>query len=305
MRTWTKGGTTDMRKKTKRDVLEHRRTVPERVFFICAFIILAVWAAIVLYRLFWALMSAFKSNIDYLREPLAMPKLSDLRWDNFQMAIDKLKFNNVGFWGMLFNSIWLVFGSSLLASFSICVTGYVFAQYEFRGRELLFKIVLFIMIIPIYGALPATYKLIYSLGINDSPLYLMTQIGGFSANMLITYGFFKGVPRAYREAVYVDGGSDWKAFTTIGLPMGKNILIAFFLLNFVTNWNDYNTPLLYFNERPTLALGLYAFQQEIQYAANYPAYFAGALIAMLPILVIFIFFSDKLMGQMYSGGLKG
>lgn len=161
------------------------------------------------------------------------------------------------------------------------------------------------MIIPIYGSLPATYKLIYDLGLNDSPLYLITQIGGFSSNMMITYGFFKGVPRAYREAVYIDGGSDLRAFTTIGLPMGKNILIAYFLLNFITLWNNYETPLLYFDNMPTLSLGLYYFQQEIQYAANYPAYFAGALIAMLPILLIFIFFADKLMGQMYSGGLKG
>jgi ABC-type glycerol-3-phosphate transport system permease component len=164
---------------------------------------------------------------------------------------------------------------------------------------------MFIMIIPIYGSLPATYKLIYDLGLNDSPLYLITQIGGFSASMMITYGFFKGVPRAYREAVYIDGGSDFRAFITIGLPMGKNILIAYFLLNFITLWNNYETPLLYFNNTPTLSLGLYLFQQEIQYAANYPAYFAGALIAMLPILLIFIFFADKLMGQMYSGGLKG
>ena len=219
------------------------------------FLVLAVWTIIVLYMFFWALMSAFKTNIDYLREPLSLPDLLHLQWENFTLAIDLLEFNNVGFFGMLWNSIWLVFGSSILASLSICVTGYIFAQYEFRGRELLFKIVLFIMIIPIYGSLPATYRLIYSLGLNDSPLYLVTQIGGFSANMMITYGFFKGVPRAYREAVYVDGGSDWKAFTTIGLPMGKNILIAFFLLNFVQFWNDYNTPLLYFNERPTLALG--------------------------------------------------
>ena len=58
-------------------------------------------------------------------------------------------------------------------------------------------------------------------------------------------------------------------------------------------------------DMPTLSLGLYAFQHEIEHAANYPAYYAGALIAMLPILLIFIFFADKLMGQMYSGGLKG
>lgn len=294
-----------MGKRKKRDVLNRRRTVPEHIFFITAFVILAVWSVAVLYMFFWAMMNAFKSNIDYLREPLALPELANLQWVNFKLAIDKLKFNNIGFWGMLMNSIWLVVGTAFVSSLSVCITGYIFAQYDFKGKELLFKIVLFIMIIPIYGALPATYKLIYDLHLNDSPLYLITQFGGFSANMMITYGFFKGVPRDYREAVYVDGGSDWQAFCTIGLPMGKNILIAYFLLNFIAGWNDYNTPLLYFNEMPTLALGLYAFQQEIQYAANYPAYFAGALIAMLPILIIFIFFSDKLMGQMYSGGLKG
>lgn len=291
--------------KKKREILERRRTPGERIFFIVAFFVLALWSVIVLFMFFWALMNVFKTNIDYLREPLAMPKLSDLQWENFKLAIDKLKYNGFGFWDMLFNSVWLVGGTALLQSFSVCVTGYIFAQYEFKGREFLFKTVLFIMIIPIYGSLPATYKLIYGLGINDSPLYLISQIGGFSANMMITYGFFKGVPKAYREAVYIDGGSDFKAFTTIGLPMGKNILIAYFLLNFIMQWNNYETPLLYFNNMPTLSLGLHAFQQEIQYAANYPAYFAGALIAMLPILLIFVFFADKLMGQMYSGGLKG
>lgn len=289
----------------KRDILERRRTVPERIFFVVAFVLLGIWSVIVLYMLIWALMNVFKTNIDYLREPLALPEFKNLQWKNFLLAIEKLEHNGVGFWGMLFNSIWLVGGSAILQSFSVTVTGYIFAQYDFRGKELLFKIVMFIMIIPIYGALPATYKLIYSLRLNDSPLYLITQIGGFSASMMITYGFFKGVPRAYREAVYIDGGSDFRAFITIGLPMGKNILIAYFLLNFITLWNNYETPLLYFNNTPTLSLGLYLFQQEIQYAANYPAYFAGALIAMLPILLIFIFFADKLMGQMYSGGLKG
>lgn len=289
----------------KRDVLERRRTIGERIFFIITFLVLAIWSIIVLCMFLWALMNVFKTNIDYLREPLELPKLSDLQWENFKLAIDKLEYNGHGFWDMLFNSVWLVGGTALLQSFSVCVTGYIFAQYEFKGREFLFKTVLFIMIIPIYGALPASYKLIYGLGINDSPLYLISQIGGFSANMMITYGFFKGVPRAYREAVYIDGGSDFKAFTTIGLPMGKNILIAYFLLNFIMQWNNYETPLLYFNNMPTLSLGLHAFQQEIQYAANYPAYFAGALIAMLPILLIFVFFADKLMGQMYSGGLKG
>ena len=181
-----------MRIQKKRDILDRRRTVPERIFFIIAFVVLAVWSLIVLYMFGWAFMNVFKTNIDYLREPLALPDFANLQWENFKLAIEKLEYNGVGFWGMLFNSFWLVAGSAFLLSFSVCVTGYIFAQYDFKGRELLFKVVLFIMIIPIYGSLPATYKLIYDLKLNDSPLYLITQIGGFSANMMITYGFFKG-----------------------------------------------------------------------------------------------------------------
>ena len=147
----------------KRDILERRRSVPERIFFIVAFVVLAVWSLVVLYMFFWALMNVFKSNIDYLREPLALPDFSNLRWENFKLAIEKLEYNGVGFFGMLFNSIWLVGGSAVLLSFSVTVTGYIFAQYDFKGKELLFKIVMFIMIIPIYGSLPATYKLIYDL----------------------------------------------------------------------------------------------------------------------------------------------
>ena len=289
----------------KIDLLKNfkRKSPVENTVNILVSAIFFVVAASYVYIFVWAFIAGAKTHTEIVMDPFGLPE--KWHWEHYLEVFKTLKVNGSDFWDMLFNSVWLVGGTALLQSFSVCVTGYIFAQYEFKGREFLFKTVLFIMIIPIYGSLPATYKLIYGLGINDSPLYLISQIGGFSANMMITYGFFKGVPKAYREAVYIDGGSDFKAFTTIGLPMGKNILIAYFLLNFIMQWNNYETPLLYFNNMPTLSLGLHAFQQEIQYAANYPAYFAGALIAMLPILLIFVFFADKLMGQMYSGGLKG
>ena len=108
-----------MRIQKKRDVLERRRTVPERVFFILAFAVLAVWSLIVLYMFGWALMNVFKTNIDYLREPLSLPDFANLQWKNFQLAIDKLVYNGVGFWGMLINSFWLVAGSAFLLSFSV------------------------------------------------------------------------------------------------------------------------------------------------------------------------------------------
>ncbi len=289
----------------RKDLSDRRRSAGEKLFFIAAFSVLAIWSAIMIYMLFWAIVSSLRTNLDFVREPLQLPKLNDLKWENFSIAIEDMEHNGIGFIGMLINSLWLVVGSTFIGTLTICITGYVFAQYDFKGKNFMMAAVMFIILIPIYGALPATYKLFYDLNLNDSPMFLIASFSGFNANMLITYGFYKGLPKAYREAVYMDGGGDFAAFFKIGLPMGKNIFIAFFLLNFIAGWNNYETPILYFDKMPNIASGLYYFQQRIQYEANNPAYFAGALMAMIPVLVLFVCFADKIMGQMYTGGLKG
>lgn len=292
-----------MKFKSKRGLLDKRRSVAERLFFALMFTVLFVWSVIVITMLLWALISALKTNLEYVNKPLSLPET--LQFKNFVIAIGKLSYNGVSFIGMLYNSAWQVIGASLISTTMVCLTGYVFAQYEFRGKSMLFSMVVFVMIIPIYGSFAANYKLIYDLGINDSYLYLLTSFGGFGTNMLLTYGYFKGVPKELREAVYVDGGSDYTALFKVYLPLARNIFVAIFLLTFIGKWNDYETPLLYFDKMPNLALGLYNFQQEIQFVANNPAYFAGVLIVMVPVVLLFIFGADKIMGQLYSGGIKG
>lgn len=287
----------------KRDMLDKRRTVWEKLFFDGMFLILLLWSIIMITMLVWTVMSSLKTNLQYVNDSIALP--TELHFENFIIAMDKLNVNGVNFWGMLYNSAWQTILPSLISTTMVCITGYVFAQYDFKGKDLLMAVVLFTMIIPIYGNFAANYKLTYDLGLNDSYLYLIKSFGGLGGNMLLTYGFFKGVPKALREAVYVDGGSDFTAFFKVYFPLGRNIFIALFLLSFIGTWNDYETPLLYFNKMPNLALGLYNFQQEIVYEANNPAYFAGTLIVMLPVVIMFILFSDKIMGQLSVGAVKG
>ena len=291
------------KKQRKQELLDKRRSIPERIFFIASFLVLLFWSIALISMLCWAVISSLKTNMEYVNDPLGLPEV--LQFNNIKIAMEKLSHNGVGFFGMLYNSLWQTVGISLIGTTTVCVTGYVFAQYEFRGKGLLFSIVVFVMIIPIYGSFSATYKLIYDLGLNDSYAYLITAFGGFNSNMLLTYGYFKGIPKDMREAVYMDGGSDYVAFFKVYFPLARNIFIAIFLLSFIANWNNYESPILYFDKMPTLASGLYYFQQEIQYVANNPAYFAGALMVMLPVVIIFVFCSDKIMGQLYSGSVKG
>lgn len=287
----------------KHDLLDMRRTVWERIFFGVMSVLLLAWSVIMIVMVVWTILSALKTNLQYVNDAISFP--TEFHFENFKIAMEKLNYNGVDFFGMLYNSAWQSVLPSLISTTMVCITGYVFAQYDFKGKDFLMSVVIFTMIIPIYGNFAANYKLTYDLGLNDSYLYLIKFLGGLGSNMLLTYGFFKGVPKALREAVYVDGGSDFTAFFKVYFPLGKNIFIALFLLSFIGTWNDYETPLLYFDKMPNLALGLYNFQQEIIYQANNPAYFAGALIVMFPVVVLFILFSDKLMGQLSIGAVKG
>lgn len=287
----------------KKDILDKRRTIGEKIFYIIAFLILFVWSAIMLYMFFWAIVSSLKTNWEFLKNPLGFPK--ELKWSNYSVAIKKMEYNNIGIWGMLWNSTWYVVGSSLIGVFTVCTTGYIIAQYNFKGKDILFVVVLFTMIIPLYGSQSATYKLVYDLKIDNSYLFLITSFSGFGGNFLITHAFFKGVSRTYREAVYIDGGSHLTAYLKVMLPQAKGIFIALFILSFIAGWNNYETPLLYLEEMPVVASGLYYFEQNVRYASNQPAYIAGSLLAMLPVVILLCCFANQIMGKMYFGGLKG
>lgn len=287
----------------KKNLLDRRRTIWERMAFGLGFFILLIWSILLLYMLFWAVTSSLKTNIEYVLMPLSLPE--HLQFENYKIGLERLTYNGVNFLGMFYNSMWQTVGGVLVSQAVVLTTGYIMAQYEFKGKNLLFSIMVFGMIVPLYGSFASTYKLYFDLGLTSSYKILIVSLSGFNATTLMTYAFFKGTPKELREAVYVDGGGEWTAYTKVYLPLAKNIFVAFFILGFISAWNDFQTPLLYMDGMPTLSLGLYVFQQEIRYVANNPAYFAGAIVVCLPVVLMFVVFNDKIMGQIYSGGLKG
>ena len=287
----------------KKNLLDRRRTIWERMAFGLGFFILLIWSILLLYMLFWAVTSSLKTNIEYVLMPLSLPE--HLQFENYKIGLERLTYNGVNFLGMFYNSMWQTVGGVLVSQAVVLTTGYIMAQYEFKGKNLLFSIMVFGMIVPLYGSFASTYKLYFDLGLTSSYKILIVSLSGFNSTTLMTYAFFKGTPKELREAVYVDGGGDWTAYTKVYLPLAKNIFVAFFILGFISAWNDFQTPLLYMDGMPTLSLGLYVFQQEIRYVANNPAYFAGAIVVCLPVVLMFVVFNDKIMGQIYSGGLKG
>ena len=282
-----------------------QKSKTEKVVFTAVFIFFATYSILLLLPFCYGFTIALKENgRAFMKEPVAIT--FPLYFKNFLYAFEALKINEENtFWTMIVNSVWYSIGMSVISIFSSTCVAYVVAKYQFRGGKFIYALTLIVMMIPIYGALPAQYKLYDALNFIDSPLILITAIGGFNANFIYIYSFFKGFSWDYAEAAFVDGAGNFKVFFTIALPMMLPSVSALFIMAFIGNWNDYATPLLWLPNMLPLATGLYKYDFNMQFEANQPLYFAGVFLSLLPVVALFICFQNTIMSSVYSGGLKG
>lgn len=281
------------------------KTNSEKVLIWVAFTIFFIHAVSLLLPIVWGIISSFKDGpIEYFSNIFGLPKV--WMFSNYPDAVKVLEVNGVGFFEMAFNSVWWSFGSSFLFVMVLCLTSYVFARYEFPCKKLLFTFSVFLMIIPTYGMLPAQYDLYGKLGLKNSPLLLLTALGCFGQNQfLVMTSFFRGLSKEYKDAAFIDGAEDFITFFKIMLPQAKGMMMSYFLLTFLSCWNDYYSPILYLDKMPTLASGLFTYQNVVLRMGNYPLYFAGVFITSIPMVILYSFLHKTITENLSFGGLKG
>lgn len=122
---------------------------------------------------------------------------------------------------------------------------------------------------------------------------------------LIFHAFFSGVSDTYTEAAQLDGASQFRILWTIYVPLASKTITTVFLLLFVANYNDYNTSLLYIPTHPTLAYAVWYFSRGMGGGSENPPFnFAASMTLALPMVILFVFFKKKLMGDISLGGIK-
>lgn len=270
------------------------------------YMIFWVYAVSLVYAMGWSFLNSLREGHVFYEDMTAIPE----KWlfSNYVKAFDSIKLGGVNFVAMFINSLWFAVGSAVLSTLSHAVTGYIFAKYNFFGKMTFFNFIIFTIALPVVGTLPSLYQIVNDMGINDSPLFLITALGGFGSNFLITYAFFKSMDRTYMEAARMDGASHFSIFWRIMLPQAAPMLFSIGLLNFIGQWNNYETPILMLSKMPTLATGLYDFSNQMKfnmYTASPTIYLAGVLLAALPVVLIVIAFHEKIMENMSVGGIKG
>ena len=265
-----------------------------------------LYSLTLIFPLLWMLYNAMKSRMEFFVEPWAWPQDIIGNLSNFTIV-----FQEFGLAEMFFNTVFLSVLSPLITLFCTTSAAYAYAKHKFRGRGLLYAIAMVPMVVTIAGTQPATYRLVNNLGIYDNlGGILLLSTGGFGINFLLVASVFINISDSYREAASIDGAGNWRIFLTIYVPQASNLLIALYVLSFIGTWNDYMTPYLYLPSHQTLATGIYTLSERLttgndKYSNDYPKLFASMLLSILPVLVIFAAFQDKIMKFQLGGGIKG
>jgi ABC-type glycerol-3-phosphate transport system permease component len=248
------------------------------------------------------LISSFKTAGDFNSgNYFGLP--TEWKLDNI-IAVLQTDVNGTYVWQMLINSILTTaLGTLVNVGFST-IAAYAVAKYNFPGKKIIMGVAIFTMIVPIVGTLPAQVQMLDFFGINDSLLgVLFLYSGCFGFNFIMLHSSFETISWSYAEAAQIDGANRFQVFFKVMLPIAKGPIIAVSILEAIVLWNDYSTPYLFMNSTPTLAVGLQTLQAS--YQSNYPLIFAGVMVAVIPVVILFAVFQKTIIKNTVAGGLKG
>ena len=212
------------------------------------------------------------------------------------------------FGNFLVNSIVYSGICSFVHAFVAFTCAYLCAKYKFRFSEFIYVVMLVVMAIPIVGSSPSMISLLRNLAIYDTYFAMIALNFNFTGvYFFVFHAHLSGLSDTYVEAAEIDGASQMQILISIIFPLCAKVFFTVFLLQFIQTWNDYQTPLLYYPNHPTLAYAI--FKMNIQSNGgmdilSVPSKIAGCMVLAIPVFALFVAFNKMLMGNLTMGGIK-
>jgi len=266
------------------------------------FAFVAVFTLSVVLPLLLMTLTSVKSSPDIFASPWGLPKT--LHWENFSNA-----WKAAGIAHYFANSL-IVTTASLVFLIPIgAMAAYVFARYPFRGSKLLFGSFLGGMMFPQFLVIVPLFALMSSIHLLDTKIGLTIVYIAYSLpfTIFVLTGFFQTLPRDLDEAAMIDGCSHSRIFWQVMLPLAKPGLIVVGIFNGIGLWNEYSLALVLANseQNKTLPLGIANLAMVMHYSGDWGALFAGLVIVMVPVLIVYWIFREKIHETMLAGAIKG
>ncbi|MGE4584300.1 MAG: carbohydrate ABC transporter permease [Sphaerochaeta sp.] len=267
-------------------------------------IIIALVSIIYIFPFLWMLSNSFMSDKNIFSVP---PKfIPDLLFTGRMFDNYKNVFTQYNFGLYTFNSLW-VYTLAALGQILVCsLAGFALSTMHFRGKGLVFSLLIFTLMIPVQVTIIPEYFLFLKLNWMDTYLPLIVPsflAGAFGTFMLKE--FFSQVPRPLFDAGIIDGVNPYQMFLHIYMPQASSPIATLFIIAFMNNWNDLLRPMLYISSRElyTVTIALSLFQN--QYGVKWNLLLAGSVLSVLPLIIIFAFSQRYIIESTMSSGIKG
>jgi len=261
-----------------------------------------------LFPVLWAISASLDPSGNLATQQL-IPANASL--DNYKALFSTETFP-FGTW--LLNSLKVSISVTIISVLITTTTAYAFSRFRFYGRGTLLKSILLIQVFPAILAMVAIFALVQQLGSYIPALSLNTLTGlGFiylggamGINIWLMKGFFDTVPKDIDESAMVDGATHWQTFWRLLFPLVRPIVIVVGLLTFIGTYGEFLLAriLLKSTDNLTVMVGLYILQAN-QFAQNWGVFTAGALLAAIPVVILYLLLQDYIVGGLTAGSVKG
>ncbi|MBQ6999870.1 MAG: carbohydrate ABC transporter permease [Oscillospiraceae bacterium] len=290
-----------------------------RIFNVASAIFVCIMAFLFAFPLYWIITGAFKTGAEInSRTPVWVPS----EWDmgNFERLMTKrtAPLFDISAFGYtvtgpkvpaairwLLNTVFMSVASMLITCLTSAMAGYVLAKKRFWGKGLIFGLVVCAMALPKQVILIPLLREMSALGLYDTIWAVIFPIVGWPFGVFLLKQFAEGIPTEMVEACRIDGASEWRTFTDVMFPMIKPGVGACAIFTFINSWNDYFMQLIMLtsNKNLTISLGIATMQGES--STDYGLLMAGAALASVPIIIVFLIFQKYFTKGITMGAVKG
>ncbi len=286
-----------------------KKLTPYKIFCLVVLILLAI---AFIFPLYWILTGAFKTqqSINSVT-PDWIPK--ELVLSNFQKLFSRQKANLIGDFGpkipaalrWLMNTVFMSVMAMILTCITATMAGYALAKKRFRGSVILFSLIVAAMALPKQVILIPLLREMSALSLYNKIWAVIFPTVGWPFGVFLMKQFSEAIPNELLEAARIDGANEWSTFKIIVYPIVKPGVGALAIFTFINSWNDYFMQLIMLSKTNTLTISLGIAKLQAENATDFGLIMAGATLAAVPILTVFLAFQKYFTQGITMGAVKG
>lgn len=278
--------------------MAERRTLMDGVWRL----VLLLWAISIIFPVVWILYQSMRTNVAFFQDIWALPK--DIQWTNYTKAWNQYKIGQ-----SLLNTLYYVGVSLVLGTFLTTLNAYALTRMQFRGRKLIWGLIMLSLFLPGINALIPQYILMKTLHLNNSltGLIVLDSIGENVFFLMLLGGFMSSLPKDLEESASIDGASLFQTFWRIIVPLSTPGIVTVAIFKFLGLYNNFLGPFIYLSDpsKYTIGVNIYQANMKMQYTSDWVTMFAGVIIVMVPSIIFYVLFQRRIMEGATMGSMKG